>query len=72
MSCDPNQVDNANMFPDWAAFEAWFLFEFTYLDKAERAALILEGITNRAASLTHTLTGSSSWFGTQGFPGWCS
>ena len=35
--------DNANMFPDWAAFESWFLSEFTHPNEAQRAALILEG-----------------------------
>ena len=35
--------DNANMFPDWATFESWFLSEFTYPDEAQRAALMLKG-----------------------------
>ena len=35
--------DNANMFLDWAAFESWFLSEFTYPNKAQCAALRLEG-----------------------------
>ena len=35
--------DNANMFPDWAAFKAWFLSKFTHLDEVQCAALTLEG-----------------------------
>ena len=35
--------DNANIFLDWAAFESWFLSEFTHLNKAQYAALMLEG-----------------------------
>ena len=37
--------DNANMFPDWASFKAWFLSKSMYLDKAQCAALMLEGIS---------------------------
>ena len=35
--------DDANMFPDWAAFESRFLSEFTYPDEAQCATLTLEG-----------------------------
>ena len=35
--------DDANVLPDWAAFEAWFLSEFMHLDEAQHAALMLEG-----------------------------
>ena len=35
--------DNANMFPDWAAFESWFLSKFTHPNKVQHAALMLEG-----------------------------
>ena len=35
--------DNANMFLDWAAFESWFLSEFTHPNKAQHAALTLQG-----------------------------
>ena len=31
------------MFPNWAAFKAWFLSKFMYLDKAQCTALMLEG-----------------------------
>ena len=34
--------DDTNLFPDWAAFEAWFLSEFTYPDKVQCATLMLE------------------------------
>ena len=45
--------DDANMFSDWAAFESWFLSEFTHPNEVQCAALMLEGITSRAALLTH-------------------
>ena len=35
--------DNANIFLDWAAFESWFLSEFTHPNQAQRATLMLEG-----------------------------
>ena len=44
--------DNANMFLDWAAFESWFLSEFTHPNEMQCAVLMLESTSYHQQSYT--------------------
>ena len=58
------------MFLDWPAFELWFLSKFTYPDKAQCTALILEGTSyhQQGCTLDMDIDGFKQLACCSGFP----